>query len=451
MSLPSYAATLAAVKDGSIFSGMETSISSMTSMASALPSSISSTLSTAVSGVSSQVAAARASMPRDLSIAQSNMDALAREQIASRSDSDTSIPSLSSLSSGADNLAVLREGPSLLKTHTDAITSSICSNSLVNASFSLSSTDPSEVASTISSFTTTIPAQTIASSTDASVQVINPEFVTFSADASNKAKMDALGIPQVDPSNVSSTLSVSSDSLASALSSAASNLTSEMTSLVNKAKTATAAAISNLKAAATAMILAATHNDTIQSIKTANIDTSKISALSITKSANLTALYSPSIPTPNPVVNGFPTAQNVLSLTPAMVEAAASDRVQSSELDSYLSSTSTLKLNLTTSQANFTSSPEYVKVKALQDQATVIASSKPDITSRTVSEQAIMAQYEQASASLKGTASYQAYSQHLESFNASNNGYQEAVTAYTTNSSRDLLDSSTLSDISNLA
>lgn len=450
----SFSDTLAAIRDGSIFKSMESSISSMNSMASSFSSSLSSSLSTALADVSAQVAAARANMPRDLSIAQSNMESMAREQIAARDPSSTTIPSLGSIASGADNLKVLQQGPALLQSQVSSISTNICSNPLVNTSFGLSTSDPATVGAAASSFMTSIPQQTIPDPSNPTQTIINPAFQTFSANTTNVAKMDALGVPRVDPSNVMQTLPTATGNLTSSFASMASNLTSGFASLVATANAARSAAISNLKANAAAMIFASSHNDVIAQVKNTHIDSTKINPLNMNKGAALAAQYSPATPPINTRANGYPSTGNALTeptstatATPAP-EAPVDDRVQRYELDYYYENViQPLMEQDKQAREAFMASPEYARVKPLKERATAIKNAKPDETTRTQEEKDAITEYNTVTAEVKQTQPYITHITAVNTFNAENRRYKTAVNAYATNASRTTLDAETRSHL----
>lgn len=448
----SFSDTLSAIRDGSIFKSMESSINSMTSMASGFSSSISSSLSTALSDVSAQIAAARANMPRDLSIAQSNMEAMAREQIAARSPSSTDIPSISSVASGADNLKVLQQGPALLQSQVSNISTNICSNPLVNTSFGLSTSDPATVGAAASSFMTTIPQQTIPDPSNPTQMIVNPAFQTFAANPTNVAKMEALGVPQVDPANPTQNLPSVSGNLTSSFSSMASTLTSGFSSLVSAANSARSAAIGNLKANAAAMIFASSHNDVIAQVKNTHIDSSKINPLNMNKGATLAAQYSPATPPINTRVNGYPSTGNALTeakpTTAPAPEAPVDDRVQRYEIDYYYENViQPLMEQDKQAREAFMASAEYARVKPLKEKATAIKSAKPDESTRTQEEKDAITEYNTVTAEVKQTQPYITHINAVNAFNEENRRYKTAVNAYATNASRTTLDAQTRSHL----
>lgn len=449
-----FADTLAAVKDGSIFKSMDASINSIKGMASSFPSSITSALTSASDEVKAMVAAARANMPRDLSIAQSNMEAMARESIASRLPSDTTIPSLSSVASGADNLKVLQQGPSFLQNQVSSISANMCSNPLVNSSFGLSTSDPATVGAAASSFMASMPPQTIPDAANPSQMVVNPAFQAFSADVGNLAKIQALGIPQVNPADITQNLPSAAGNLTSAISSAASSMTSAFTDIVATASAARAAAIGNLKANAAAMIFAASHNDVIAQVKNQHIDDTKISALNMNKGTTLAAQYSPATPPINTRVNGYKATGNALTeptatatATPAP-EASVDDRIQRYEIDYYYENViQPLMEQDKQAREAFMASPEYARVKPLKERATAIKNAKPDESTRTQEEKDAIAEYNTVTAEVKQTQPYITHITAVNTFNEENRRYKAAVNAYATNASRTTLDAQTRSHL----
>lgn len=456
----SFSDTLSAIRDGSIFKSMESSVNSIKSMASSFPSTITGALGSAADEVKKLVAAARANLPRDLSIAQSNMEAMAREQIAARLPSSTDIPSISSIASGADNLKVLQEGPSFLQNQVSSISTNMCTNHLVNTSFGLSTSDPATVGAAASSFMTLMPPPVIGG-------VVNPEFQTFAADAGNLAKMQALGISATDPVSGSQLVPQVSGNLTESVTSVAASFNTAsvkdadgniitpakgFSSLVDQANSARSTAISNLKANAAAMIFASSHNDVIAQVKNTHIDSSKINPLNMNKGATLAAQYSPATPPINTRVNGYPSTGNALtepkptSAPPA--EAPVDDRVQRYEIDYYYENViQPLMEQDKTAREAFMASPEYARVKPLKERAAAIKRDKPDESTRTQEEKDAIKEYETVTAEVKQTQPYITHINAVNAFNEENRRYKTAVNAYATNASRTTLDAQTRSHL----
>lgn len=456
---PSFSDTLTTIKNslaggvGGIFHDIHLSTSSMATAASSFPGQISGELSSALGSVESAIASARANLPRTLSVAQSQMDALAKNKLAARTDG-ADVPTLSDteIHSGSNALAVLRDGPKFLSEHATTVATSICTNNLVNSAFNLSTTDPTAVGAAVSSFMASVPPATL--TVGQNPPVINPDYQTFISNPANSAKLAAIGIPQVDVNDVTQTLPVPPDNLSSAISGLASTITHKLSDLTSMATTGYNDAIANLKMNAAAMIFAASHNDTIADIKNQHIDATKINPLNMNKGAAIAAQYSPTTPPMNTRVNGYKSTANVLTeptstatATPAP-EATVDDRVQRYELDYYYENViQPLMEQDKSARETFMASPEYARVKPLKEKATAIKNAKPDESTRTQEEKDAIAEYNTVTAEVKQTQAYNTHITAVNAFNAENRRYKTAVNAYATNASRTTLDAETRSHL----
>ena len=459
--------TLNAVKGSTIYKGMEESIASISSSAGKFYSSISTELNAATAAVSGQIAAARATMARDLSIAQANMEATMRELLTSRAESDTTIPSINDVSSAADNLAVLKQGPAMLAAQNTAISTGMVNNDLVNSAFGLtaSTNTPESVGLVTTDFMATVPPQTAPAKDPVTgaelvpvVIVYNPDFATFLSTSvggvTNKTKMESMGIPLVDPDDITKTLAPVVGNLTASFASMSTTLTSGFNTLVGQASAATNAAIANLKANASAMIYGSSHNTTIASIKDMNLDPCQLVPLNVNKGLTTTSVYSPATPPPNPRVQGYASTKNALVENPPTTapatEAPVTDRVARSEIDYYYENIVVPLKNQDESARNaFMASSVYTQILPAKEAANAVKSAKPDPATRTPEENATVANYESAVVTAKQTPEYIAHNNALNAFNEENRRYKTAVHAYATNASRSTLEAATRANLPN--
>lgn len=447
---PSFAETLNAIRDGSIFKDMEYSLSTMSSMVNGFPSVISSSVSTMISNVRSRIDEARSTLGRDLSLAQSNAEALAKEQLASRAPTDTTVPAFPS--TVTDVVAVLKDGPNMLQAAVTNITSKVTDNALVNSAFALVNPTVQTATTAIKAFTAELasaPPQTIPDPTNPLVTIVNPEFTTFLTTGSNMAKMDALGIPRADPANPLQKLPVSGDSMGDAMKNATETISNAMDEKASAAADAVTAAVENLKTSALAMILASPHADAIAVIKNQIINPDKIDSVNMAKATIMSAAYSPAIPAANPKVGGFVSTNNVLTETDTKPsEAPSADRVQRYEIDHYYNTVIIPLMDQDkTARAQFEASPEYIQLLPLKEQATMIRNSKPEVSDRTPAEKELLINFDQARDNVKRTSTYINHSNAVRAFNEENTRYKHAVQAYATNAPRSVLDAITRSHL----
>lgn len=373
----------------------------------ALHPDIGGAMASAVAGAKDMIASARANMSRDLAIAQSAMELKAKELV-----SQGQTPTLDDIKGSADNLKMLQGAPQLLSTHASSLTSAITA---VGSMMGLSGS-PATVSAGVTAFKNSIPSQTLPDGITP-----NPDYASFMSDAGNSTKAAAM------------------ENLISGMQNLSSKLSSDMAGLASQANAARVSNIASLKAGAFAAQLGAPSNDIISNVKSAHIAPAKIDSLNMMKANVKTAQISPAVPPIDTKTNGYQPA--VVATTPTVPQSSGTpDIVTKSEVTYYYEKVvQPLQAQQKADQETFVASPGYQELLPMKTQATSIKTAKPDAADRTPEEQATVDAYNSKAAALKESSLYKQHLASVEAFNYENRRYKTIVHAYATDASRSTL------------
>lgn len=250
--------TLNDIKSGAAFGNAITSLSSIGTMASNLPSEAAAALSAMQANIAIQMESAMKNISRDISIAAASLDL---KNTFSQTTGNTGISS-ADISAALGPLAMLKDGPEMLKSATTKIANNISSFG-TKFGADISSFKGNLIASAKSAgnaaaeFFNTVPPETIPDPFNPLLQIPNPAYAEFIANKDNASKLGSLS------------------NLTSKVSSLASDLSASVNELEQKANVALSNGIADLKAMALAAKLANPLPDIIASSMKRVVDATK--------------------------------------------------------------------------------------------------------------------------------------------------------------------------------
>jgi hypothetical protein len=222
-------ATLDSIKSGAAFNKATSAISDIAGIGASLPADALASVSGAATSLTTAMNAAKANLSRDLGVTLTNLNMTNKLSFASSG----AAPSAASIEATLGPLAVMKNGPDMLKEQasklagsvTGALSGAFGAGPLPGADLIASAKSAGALAA---SFASTVPAKTI---TDPDLGVItNPAYTAFASIPGNATKLTSI------------------DSLTSGAASAASEMTSKMADLQSAGAAALASATTNIKA-----------------------------------------------------------------------------------------------------------------------------------------------------------------------------------------------------------
>lgn len=300
---PSLNDTMDAIKDGSIFKDISASLGKIGQAAGSLPSEISGQLESKKTEIAAAMEAAKEDLPKQMAIAQANIDLVVKKTLAATGKP----PTEAQISAAAGPLSIFSEGPALLKSMAENVSKGVAGFGSVfggptvpvdlpTADLDKATGFAQQVGAKVGQFFSSVPSQTIPDPVNPGQTIPNPAFAAFSAVPGNAAKLSGL------------------NDLNSAIGGLTSNLDSKFSELSGKAESATAAAMTELKAFSFASSLANPASGIMGQIRSLTIDETKVSELNIKKVLNQALSVElpgpPAIPSP---FGGIPPIKDVFA------------------------------------------------------------------------------------------------------------------------------------------
>jgi hypothetical protein len=291
---PSLVDSMNAIKNGSINKDITASLGNIGDVASSLGEEAGAALTSAKNAIAGKMAAAQAQLPKLMAIAQANMDLTVKLSIANTGEP----PTEDQLKAASGSLAVFQDGPAMLKAQAENISKSVAEAGaafgaalpagvdLAKAGLAKATSFAQSAGAAVSSFASSVPAQTIPDPSNPGETIPNPAYTAFAADPGNASKLSSLS------------------GLTGALGTAAGGLTAAFGAIEAKANAAVAGGLTDLKAFAFASQLAAPSAGIMAQAKAASVDLSKVSPLQIAKANQMAAKVTVSTPPKNETVDG---------------------------------------------------------------------------------------------------------------------------------------------------
>lgn len=394
---PSLVETMNAIKSGAINADITAGLNKISSVASSLPSTVSSSLADAQAAIATKMTEAQAQLPKLMAVAQANMDLTIKMSIAQTGQP----PTEDQLKAASGALAIFQDGPKLLNDQAETISKAVAAAGPAFSAAIPAATDLTKVGlekatslatqagSAVTSFAASIPSATIPDPGNPELTIPNPDYTAFAADPANAAKLSSLS------------------SLTSSVGSLASGLTSGFAAVEEKANTALAGGLTDLKAFAFAAQLATPATGIMATARAASIDTTKLSAAQISKTVEMASKVKTSTPPADEKNGGVDSTGDKLpepTATPAPPKTAVfgknpSDKISEGFRDTYWDAVSGVKAQVEKQKTELRAgslNAFYPGYTTLKSKAKEIEEQKPDAASRTAEDVRILTEYANA-------------------------------------------------------